>query len=112
LEQIRATLANASGLGKSIMPPGFFSSLFGSSNKQESVDLNSKETKKIYFEKTDFEPVVLNRFIVNIDGIPSYIICGARMPHCTFYRNKERKTVEERMDEIEDQKFSWAEPRQ
>ena len=33
---------------------GFFSSLFGS-DKEESVSLKSKETKKIYFEKDDFE---------------------------------------------------------
>ena len=60
----------------------------------------SEKLKEIGFEKTDFEPVVLNRFIVNIDGIPSYIICGARMPHCTFYRNKERKTVEPKWESL------------
>jgi len=29
-----------------------------------------------------------------------------------YQESLKRKTVEERMDEIEDQKFSWAEPRQ
>ena len=34
---------------------GFFSSLFGSSNKEESVTLKSKEIQKIYFQKDDFK---------------------------------------------------------
>lgn len=59
-----------------------------------------EKLKEIGFEKTDFEPVVLNRFIVTLDSIPSYVIMGAKLPTCTFYKNKERKTVEPRWDSL------------
>jgi len=34
------------------------------------------------FEQVQFEPKVNNRFIVKIDGFPSYVIKGVNLPQC------------------------------
>lgn len=50
-------------------------------------DINSnleQKLREIGYEKTEFEPVMKNRFIVKIDGIQSFLICGITMPMCDF----------------------------
>jgi hypothetical protein len=60
----------------------------------------SEKLKEIGFEQVDFEPVVLNRFIVRMDDVPSYVICGAKMPNCVFDRNSKTGIVEKTWDPL------------
>ena len=55
-------------------------------NEIKSDSSLEKKLRDVGYEKTEFEPVVKNRFIVKIDGIPSFVICGVSMPLCNFNR--------------------------
>jgi hypothetical protein len=69
-------------------------------NKINSDSDLEQKLKDVGYEKTEFEPIVRNRFIAKVDGIPSFVICGVSMPLCSFYRNKEHKTVEPRWEPL------------
>ena len=49
-------------------------------NEETKDNALENKLKNIGYEKSEFEPVVLNRFIVKVEGIPSHLICSVKMP--------------------------------
>ena len=62
-------------------------------NEIKSDSILEKKLRDVGYEKTEFEPVVKNRFIVKIDGIPSFVISGVSMPVCYFNRSNANGVV-------------------
>ena len=59
---------------------------------EEDVSLK-KKLEDIGFEKSQFEPKVNNRFIVQMEGIPSYLIAGIDLPSYSYWNDVENKKV-------------------
>ncbi len=65
-------------------------------NQMESKDSSGLQArlKGLGFEQVDLEPKVSNRFIVKIDGLPSYVIKGIHLPMRTLAGWEQRVELE------------------
>lgn len=60
---------------------------------KDSPGLQSR-LKSLGFEQVDLEPKVRNRFIVKVDGLPSYVIKGIHLPMRTLAGWEQRVELE------------------